>query len=225
MCINPLQIVNPTRYISASHLADRVVMTVPCGKCAECQGKNALQWSYRINAEYLDTIESGGFVYYDTLTYAPENRPMLSRFFKISPEHDHSCFDYRDIQKFMKRLRFNLPGSVDKLRYFIVSEYGTALEHQHAPHYHILAFVRNSFVSPLELSRIVSDSWSLGRTDGLPFRTSSYVLDHNVISGKDQSSRVISYVSKYIQKSSTFQKVIDSRISELYDLEKDDEYP
>ena len=225
MCIRPIEIINPTRYISASHLADRVVLTVPCGKCAECQGKNALQWSYRIDAEYQDTLESGGYVYYDTLTYAPENRPMISRFFKIVPEHDHSCFDYTDIQKFLKRLRFNLKNSAKNLRYFLVSEYGTTEGRQHAPHYHLLAFVRHSFVNPLEFSKIVSDSWGLGRTDGIAFRSPTYVLNHNVITGRDQSARVVSYVSKYIQKSTSFQGVINSRIMELYESEKIKELP
>lgn len=218
MCLNPIEIVNPTRYVSASRFADRLLLSVPCGQCCECKAKDALQWSYRINAEFVDILDNGGYVYYDTLTY--KHPPKISDVFDIAPEHDHFCFDYTHVQKFLKRLRKQIPGSASALRYIIVSEYGTANGHTHRPHYHVLFFVRDNLISPLDLSVAVAGAWSHGRTDGIPFRSPTYVKQHNVLYGRESTGRVIAYISKYIQKSSLFKSVIDARIAELYDSQR-----
>ena len=69
------------------------LVTIPCGKCVACRVNNAASWAIRASheAEYVST---GCFV---TLTYSPEHCPN----------------DYQlkkdDFQKFMKRLRRDLP--------------------------------------------------------------------------------------------------------------------
>lgn len=208
MCLQPVDILNPHKYISLRY-RDRYILQVPCGKCAECQSSLSNQWQYRTYYEFSDCLACGGFVLFDTLTYSDEHLPTISKLLPTSL--DFACFSSRDLQLFLKRLRRkNVYRS--SVRYFICSEYG---ELHHRPHYHVLFFVKSSSIDPIVFSRDVAKSWSKGRTDGIPFKSANYVLSHNVIRNNAMSNilRTVNYVTKYVQKSSLFQRELDKRIS------------
>lgn len=223
MCLNPINIINRSKFLSKDY-RQPYFMQVRCGKCVECQRQNSLEWHYRSFHHFRDCVRSGGYVLFDTLTYAPEYLPHLSDFMSLpSSELDYPCFSYVDIRLFLVRLRKNL----NKLGYpsksfsqFVVSEYGTSSVGTHRPHYHILFFVNNSVIPYNVLSEQISKAWKFGRTDGLPYKSDSYVRLHNVIEGStERSLRVTRYVSKYVMKSCVFQKEIDRRVSAVVEAE------
>ncbi|MBO7734943.1 MAG: hypothetical protein J6S67_20445 [Methanobrevibacter sp.] len=121
----------------------------------------------------------------------------------------------------MKRLRQRcLRKYNSNFTYFLTSEYGTSEYYNyrghmrkatHRPHYHVLFFVVGN-VKPLEFSKLVAETWSFGITDGKPYKSDLYVLD-NVLNGDlAKSIRILKYISKYISKTSVFQKEIDKRL-------------
>lgn len=106
-----------------------------CGQCLPCRLNRRRLWTHRIILEAL-VHPASSFV---TLTYAPENVP------------DKGSLNPVDLQKFLKRLRFN---SVQKLRFFGVGEYGDLTQR---PHYHLALFGLGKLDTPL-----VDQSWGLG---------------------------------------------------------------
>lgn len=92
-------------------------LEVPCGKCLACLTNKRNDWAFRLQQEHKAS-KGACFV---TLTYHP----------KYLPENG---LNKRHVQKFMKRLR-KIYGQ--KLRYFMVGEYGTETKR---PHYHIILF-------------------------------------------------------------------------------------
>lgn len=213
MCYSPITIINPCKYVDVRY-HDRLLLQVPCGKCAECQKRKSLEWNFRTYYEFLNLFESSTdvFAYFDTLTYDESNLPYLS---DIMPELPHvPCFRSKDITDFLKRLRISLSRKfgidTDAFSYFICSEYGSL---HGRPHYHLLFFFRKK-IDPLKLSLLVSRSWKLGRTDGLPFQSNFYVLNHNVIKNTRLGDVLAcaKYVTKYIEKDCKLQDVLDKRI-------------
>lgn len=209
MCLSPVSIINPSKYVSLK-FRDRYILQVPCNHCAECQEKNSAEWLYRAYFEFKECLSAGGFVAFDTLTYSEENLPYLS---DIAEEFPHvPCFRTDDITKFLKRLRITLDRKYNdvSIRYFISSEYGSKFGR---PHYHILFFVYGN-INAVTFSHLISSSWKLGRTDGIPFKSGGYVLMHNTITS-NRTADILSasnYVTKYVQKDCYFQGVLDKRI-------------
>lgn len=214
MCLSPIQIINPTKYISLRH-RDQFLMSVPCGKCAECQQTLSNQWFLRAWQECLDAKDAGAFLYFDTLTYKDSCLPLTSDIIPDLPKH--SCFRSDDIRHFIESLRIKCKRKGFNFRYFLSSEYGTDDRYTHRPHYHILFWVYGD-VSPLVFSRLVSCYWKKGRTDGVPYKPNSYVLDHNVITSNAipaQYLRACRYVTKYVQKSCLFDKELNKRVNDV----------
>lgn len=213
MCYNPITIINPCKYVSVNH-RDRFLIQVPCGKCAECQKAKSLEWHYRTYYEFIRTFEESNqcYCYFDTLTYDDAHLPNMSEIVPDLPKIP--CFRSSDITKFLKNLRINLSRkfgiSKDAFSYFICSEYGSL---RHRPHYHLLLFMRKK-VNPLKLSSLISQCWKCGRTDGIPFQSSFYVLHHNVIKNEHLGDIIAcaKYVTKYVEKDCKLQHIIDTRI-------------
>lgn len=90
---------------------------VPCGKCLACLQNKRTDWSFRLQQEWKRS-KSASFI---TLTYSPKYQPDDG----VSKRH---------VQLFMKRLR---KKSDERLRYYMVAEYGTKTKR---PHYHFLIF-------------------------------------------------------------------------------------
>lgn len=234
MCLRPLQLNNPTKKIDRSG-GQLLHMQVRCNKCADCVEAIRSEWRFRAYHHAKDTIKKGGYVYFDTLTYAPEHVPHLSDFVDVSKYGitDFMCFDYRHFRLFIKRLRRHLEyhyGSSD-FTYFMSTEYGTSETGTHRPHLHINFYVKSG-LHPFTFSKAVHDCWQYGRCDGICEHEAKYVAEHiygyDVGFGSNHTDDILlklcNYVSKYITKDSTFQKEIDKRIKviERVGMDKED---
>lgn len=219
MCLSPIDIINPTKYVSLKY-PDQYLLQVPCGQCAECQTNIGNQWHFRTWYECEDCLKQGGFVYFDTLTYAPKYLPMLSDTVNIPKCLDMSCFSSRDIRLFVVHLRqlLNREYKGVEFRYFISSEFGSE-NYTHRPHYHCLFFVFGD-IDPLDFSRLISRVWFRGRTDGIDYKSRPYVLGKNVLRGVnalETKLRVCSYVTKYVQKSCLYSSEVASTVNKIVD--------
>lgn len=231
MCLNPITIRNPTKRISKGG-GQKLRMQVRCNRCAECVQAIRKEWYFRSYHQVRDTLSKGGYVYFDTLTYADEHLPKLSHFIDIQKYGiaDMSCFSHEHFKLFLKNLRRQLQyhcGNSD-IKYFLTTEYG--LKYTKRPHYHILFFV-TSGVSPLTLSKLVSKCWKYGRTDGLPYQPLTHVVRHiygyNVGFGSNSDFKAVTsacnYVSKYVTKSGKYRQSLQRRIDKLAELIDDAE--
>lgn len=95
-----------------------VPMQLPCGQCIGCRLEKSRQWAMRCMHEKRMS-SSAEFV---TLTYADGKLPVGGTLVK------------RDLQLFMKRLRFKCGSGI---RFYACGEYG---ESTMRPHYHLLLF-------------------------------------------------------------------------------------
>lgn len=211
MCLNPITIVNPSKYIS-KYYRSRYLLQVPCNHCAECAVNNSAEWFFRTFVEFQDIIASGNFVYFDTLTYDEKNLPRLRDRYPI--DSNLGCFDSRHLRNFIEDLRIFLKRKHNvEFRQFVSSEYGSKTGR---PHYHILLFVRGA-ISPVLLSAIIAEKWKYGRTDGWPYKSANYVYNHNYIHTNDTESTLLvcNYVTKYVQKSCIYTDAINKRVEML----------
>lgn len=222
MCLKPISLVNPKKNISL-YGGISYKMTVPCGECAECNKRKQSEWYFRAYYESKYTFDNGGYVYFDTLTYANEYLPHVSDFCPELKGHisDFSCFNLDHYRLFFRDLRRQLEyygfDVRHKLKYFLTSEYGVDDRYTHRPHYHVLFFVLDKSLDPIVLSQFIAKCWKYGRTDGEPYKGGQYVLNHTFGHGfcVDQvhMQTICNYVSKYVTKDNKFQKTIDSRIN------------
>lgn len=215
MCLNPIYAYNNTRYVSLRH-GDRFKVAYKCGHCAECLAQKSNEWQLRTYYQFADTISNGGYVLFDTLTYANAYLPRFSDYFANVPLWaDHPCFSREHITQFIKALRSKLDyyGYSDKFGYFIASEYGSDDRFTHRPHYHVLIFSSGD-VPPDVLSRFIGDTWRYGRTDGIPYKSRFYVNSKRVYKSLDNVSMVTAqYVAKYVAKHSAFEDIVRQRVN------------
>ena len=225
MCLHPLYIRNPTRRIVRQG-GQRLRMSVRCNKCAECQKEIRREWYFRTFQQVQDTLRHGGYVYFDTLTYNNLYVPRLSHYIDIDKYgiKDMMCFSHEHFKLFLKRLRRKLQyhcGNAN-FKYFLTSEYGLDERFTRRPHYHILFFV-SSGVSPITFSRFVSQCWTYGRTDGIPYKDLHYLQKHvygySITAQTDTSFRAVTsacnYVAKYVTKSGKYRKKLDAKMDYL----------
>lgn len=230
MCLRPIKIKNPTETISRLG-GQPLYINVPCGKCAQCMKKKRLEWHFRCYQHAKSVTSKGGYIYFDTLTYNEDNIPHLSNYIDISNYDlvDFTCFDNTHWKNFLKNLRRQLDYHYNgcKFTYFLTSEYGTDPRYTHRPHYHVLFFIEDrTKITPVEFSELVSKCWNYGRTDGLPYQDTNYIMEHTY--GYEDCDiatllKVCNYVSKYVTKDSSFQSVIDKRKEIISKYINDDE--
>lgn len=211
------------------------------------------EWLFRTYWQCQETISKLGYVYWDTLSYDNEHLPHIMDYLKkynfksynvdtkrledVVLEDNFSCFSHEDYRYFLVRLRRALEyrGMDAKycLKYFMVCEYGSdkVYRDEHGrqrkgtsrPHYHIIFFVNNPTIDAFEFSQLVSECWGKGRTDGLPYKTRSYVAAHNVIRGnnmvRDDSRvrKVCNYIAKYVNKDGDWRNLIETRLRRIFD--------
>lgn len=180
MCRNPTPIRLP---ISFKNPNGRTI-PVPCGKCPKCVKAKISSWLFRLEQEAR--IHPDPF--FVTLTYDSHNVPHTYQYERPEPvipyrptiapwrgRHVGYTLRKKDIQDFMKRLRFHYSKvSKKKLRYYCVGEYGTKFRR---PHYHLILF-------NLDYSFLIPIAWDKGFTD------------YSII--RDMAA--ISYTLKYISK-------------------------
>lgn len=232
MCLKPIKLFNPTNRISKFG-GQRFYIEVPCGECAECREARRTDMYFRTYYECLKTWNSNGYVYFDTLTYDNANLPHVSDFderIEKGSSIDYSCFNKNDFRLFMVRLRRQLEyygfDVKNKLKYFVASEYGNSDEYvtesgkkkkgTNRPHYHVLFFVTDGSLHPLTLSGYVNKCWQKGRTDGVPYKSTNYILNHT-FGPRFNSDRVhmqatCNYVAKYCLKDCAFETTLRARL-------------
>lgn len=220
MCLFPRKIKTPFNAINVNG-GQPLLMEVPCNKCAECKKAARLLWHFRTFHEALACTNAGGFVLYDTLTYSDEYLPHLSDYIDLKDTgiNDFSCFNHQHYRDFFKRLRRKIEyhNKGVTLRYFLTTEYGTDDRYTHRPHLHLLIFCYTNGVpfNSRILSKYISECWTYGRTDGIPYKPIAYVRENTFQKTAELDYkpylRVCNYVSKYITKDSTFSEQIEKR--------------
>lgn len=101
-----------------------IPVDIPCGQCVGCRLERSRQWAMRCMQEKRMHLSQGSsFV---TLTYDDEHLPM---------EGNAVTLRKRDLQLFMKRLRFCRKQK--GIRFYACGEYG---DRSGRPHYHVLLF-------------------------------------------------------------------------------------
>lgn len=227
MCLNPIKIINPTKRISRRG-GQKLSLLVQCNHCAECLNRKRDEYSFRTYHHCKDTIDYGGYVIFDTLTYSDEYLPHISDVIDVKKYgiKDFSCFNLEHYKLFFKRLRSAIKeryGVTGAISYLFTSEYGVSEGYTHRPHYHFLLFVKHKFIDPLWVSRKIDECWQYGRTDGINYNSLEYVAKHvygyNLGYGAQDTiwilRAVTHYVSKYITKSSKFQSQLNKRIDSI----------
>lgn len=136
MCLTPLKIVNPTRRFVKG--LSRVHLHVGCGHCKECLKRKEDDMFVRAFFEYKRCVESGGEVWFPTLTYNDDHLPMYH-----DEAHDFHCqiINVNYLKKFRDHFRMNLARfgyPIDNIRFEFVTEYGTDLGRLH---HHVLIFM------------------------------------------------------------------------------------
>lgn len=128
-CLTPLTIYD----------ANKVPMSVPCGRCLNCKRRLVSEWSFRLMQQER-VSESAYFI---TLTYDTTNATKT--------KNGLLEINRRDLQLWLKRLRKAHGKNSNPIKYFAVGEYGTNTER---PHYHIILF--NCKIE------LVQPTWQLG---------------------------------------------------------------
>ena len=113
------------------------IQSFPCGKCLACLTNRRRDWVVRLKYE-LKNSSSALFL---TLTYDEEHIP-------------ENGVNKEDVQRFLKRLRKGVPDF--KLRYFLVSEYGS---HTERAHYHMILF---NYPITKDYAQKISSHWQAG---------------------------------------------------------------
>lgn len=132
-CISPITLKNPK---------DGNPMVVPCSRCYACLSRRRDSWTFRLKQE-LRIATSAHFI---TLTYSDEHLPRSDLGWPMVSK--------TDIQLFLKRLRKKI--SPNKIRYFLVSEYG---DNTQRPHYHYIMF---NFPLDMDIHSTLLASWQQG---------------------------------------------------------------
>lgn len=181
MCTSPKTIIHRSNHYNETM---PLYMKVPCGKCEDCKRTLKNEWFVRCYYEWVNNI---GSTYFYTLTYNNEHLPHCCGV---------PCFEKRDIQLFIKRLRSVLSPLGFGLKYLITSEYGEKFQR---PHYHALFFV-DKHNNPYQFYKLVEETWKHGFVK----------YGDNV--GRVTDCRGIQYVTKYVIKDYSYTDKFD----ELY---------
>lgn len=208
MCDCSVRSYNRSRFIPLTH-PHRFIQYFPCGYCSDCIRQKKQEYSLRTQYEAKACFSKNGFALFDTLTYRDDNLKRYHDICGLPYYHNHydvdcMAFSRDDVKKFFKLLRVRLDRAGydvgGNLKYLLTSEYGTSERCTHRPHYHVVFFVTFQ-IDPLVLSRFISDAWIHGRTDGVVFKGSQYVLYNRVFRNSvSHLNALCNYVCKYVTK-------------------------
>lgn len=155
MCISPIILKNK----QVKFGKNKYTVPVPCGRCPECVKAKINSWLFRLDKELMIS-SSPLFV---TLTYDEEHVPVsLSGQLTLCK---------RDVQLFMKRLRFAYSKvSKKKIKFYACGEYGSRT---HRPHYHMIMF-------NMDNPELIHECWQNGFTYAPPLSDGGmgYVLKY-----------------------------------------------
>ena len=212
MCLNPRLLKVTSRTFGVSRYID-----APCGSCIECLKKRQNDWKLRIvhESNYWSKL------YFFTLTYSNDTLPCRVDYRDLAFPDERAvfCGSYNDcksiidddmiirssackddVQRFLKRLRTNYErdfGVRLEMKYFICAEYGPNPSGTKRPHYHGIIMTNASYNDLLPEFNAWRDTY--GRME---FKQVGF--------GRDQSSKVANYISKYCAKG-----CFESRLSDI----------
>lgn len=148
------------------------VLPAGCGQCLSCLINRRRLWVHRM---ILESAKHAGSCFV-TLTYDDKHLPLGGT---LEPD---------DTQKWLKRLRKII--SPEKIRYFLVGEYG---EKANRPHYHVALFGLDQLKAGGDdgKSGVIKESWTL---DGSQ-------IGHIFVGDLNQASA--SYIAGYVTKKLT----------------------
>lgn len=200
MCYNPRHIVHPSNDFDITK--DSPFLTVPCGRCGECENLKRESWCVRTYYEFLKAKALGGYTLFLTMTYNDKCLPKQNGF---------PCFSKRDIVNYLKRVRndfikvYGKEKAKSALKYIITSEYGGKTCR---PHYHALFFVESPNIPINHAKYILRGEWTFGFTK---FSDKDFTpTNRGVVTGLG----AIVYVTKYITKDVDFHNQISQFYSE-----------
>ncbi|WGL31428.1 replication initiator protein [Dipodfec virus UOA04_Rod_1038] len=147
MCPTPLRITNikPTAENPLPYI------DVPCGKCSVCRHNYVSDWILRLNRE----IRNSAFSFFVTLTYNDDSIPLCDC-------HGLPVLRPSDVSNFFHTLNYEFRRFGEKLRYFVVGEYGGE---SGRPHYHALIFVPKNTKFAFDkygFQQIIEKLWKFG---------------------------------------------------------------
>lgn len=174
-CLNPISIIN-SDFGKSYDTYEREFISVPCGKCSVCIVNSSQEWRTRLEIEWNNSNSA----YFLTLTYDDSHLPIGNFSDSIGNSHFVPYVCKRDIQLFLKRLRKDFKEN--RLRYFLVSEYGPTTQR---PHYHALIFglprlYNDRIKNECELNKRIERDWNNGLTklDSVTFGRIAYVTKY-----------------------------------------------
>lgn len=163
------------------------VQPFPCGYCPECLKKKSADWATRCFLESKEFKHSC----FLTLTYDDDKLDVYGSK-DYEPLRGISLIK-KDLQKFLKRLRYRLDSQLNiKVKFFACGEYG---DKNGRPHFHILLYnydFPDKYVSSVMKSR-----------KGFGIYESPFLNDlwkYGLASIQEVTSESCNYVSKYILK-------------------------
>lgn len=90
MCYSPIKILNGSRHFNVYR--DQLYLKVPCGRCLECRSQKKTDSYLRALYEYKFCQDNDGVVLFFTLTYSPDNLPLVN-FLKCDFVQEYDCQD------------------------------------------------------------------------------------------------------------------------------------
>lgn len=160
MCKKPLTIIN-RGYLKDDPFSPYYV-SVPCGRCDECQQQRVSDVLFRADYEYADTIKSGGNAFFLTLTFNDANL----NWYTYSDGSKCSTWNSILLQKFTHRLHTYLSRNGFSFKYLITSERGK--NGTKRPHYHCVFFIcplLRDMPDDTFFYSLFARFWSLSRND------------------------------------------------------------
>lgn len=199
MCLNPKWIYKKGNYKKSNYRGQEGELYElgtysKCGSCEQCQNEKSNNWVIR---NYYEA-KAWNNIAFITLTYT-ENPILLYK---------------KDFQNFMKRLRINLKrnGFKEKIRMFMVGEYGTI---SNRPHGHYIIYnwkdYEKKYIGVNNKGNIIYKSQLIEKTWGL-----------GITSYQEFEIHEIPYISLYETPEETFKKAYKlnkekaNKIKEIY---------
>lgn len=235
MCLNPIRIINPKSKIRLNG-GENYLISVPCGQCAECVYLKRKEARMRAYYEFKSTLEAGGCVYFETLTYDRKNLPRLSDTIEElkGDKLNVSCFKRKDVTNYIKRVRerlYRMGYDRKCIKYFVTSEYGSDKKYidekkrlrkaTKRPHYHIIWYFY--FDNCQDLIKVSNECWDKGRTDVL--NAKKHIFKRGLYDDFEHMMSICGYVAKYVTKDKGYNNKIGNTIEKLankYNLSDED---
>lgn len=212
MCEHPITIRNRTRRFEFG--VTKPFIQVPCGHCKECVKGKQDEWFVRSVFEFRRVTDSGGAVWFPTLTYDNEHLPWYH-----DDERDYHvpCFRKSDFVSFRNKLRVNLKragynvAGKNTIRYIYCCEYGGRKKR---PHIHSLLFVPLNIPASV-MYDCIKRSWCNGM---VMYSKKGMIAD---------SIKAAQYTMKYISKDFGYEDRFHSaeylaRLSDEFEHEEDE---